>query len=94
VNSKGNAKPIFFYLSIAMGKWGVSHIDTKQVSMVGWCPIGTYLGWLVGMKVEGRHNHLHDEMQYLLQILSFDGTTWIAIFTSSFINISSRLCGV
>jgi hypothetical protein len=58
----------------------------KQVGMGGWC--------LIGMKVEGRHNHLHDEMQYLHRILSFDGVTWIAILASSFIDIFSRLCVV
>ncbi len=94
MNSKGNAIPTFFYLNIMMGKWGVSHIDTKQVGMVRWCSVGTYLGWLIGMKVERQHNHLHDEMQYLPQILSFDGATWIAVPTYSFINISSRLYGV
>jgi hypothetical protein len=94
MNSKGNVIPAFLYSNITMGKWGVSHTDTRQVRMVGWCSIGTYLGWLIGMKVEGQHNHLHDEMQYLPQILSFDGTTWIAIPTYNFINIFSRLCGV
>jgi len=51
--SKGKIILAFSYLSIAMGKWGVGHTDTKQVGMVGWCPGGTYLGWLVSMKVEG-----------------------------------------
>jgi len=77
-----------------MGKWGVGHTDTKQVGMVGWCPGGTYLGWLVSMKVEGWHNHLHDEMQYFHWTLSFDGATWIAIPASGLINISSCLCDV
>jgi len=49
-NSKGNA--ILSFLNITMGKWQVSNIDTKQVGMVGWCLVDTYLGWLVGMKVE------------------------------------------
>jgi hypothetical protein len=31
--------------------------------MYGWVMSGTYLfGWLIGMKVEGWLNHLHDEM--------------------------------
>ncbi len=51
--SKGNAISAFFLFEHRDGKWGVGHTNTKQVGMVGWCPVGTYLGWLVGMKVEG-----------------------------------------
>ncbi len=58
----------------------------KQVGMGGWC--------LICMKVEGQHNHLHDEMQYLHRILSFDIVTWIAILAFTFIDIFSCLCGV
>jgi hypothetical protein len=52
------------------------------------------LGWLVGTKVEGRHNHLHDELQYFHWISSFDNATWIASSASRFVNISSCLCDV
>jgi hypothetical protein len=56
---------------------------------------GRYLpSGLVGMKVKGWCNHLHDEMQYLDWILSFGGIMWIAIPTSSFIDIFPCLCGV
>jgi hypothetical protein len=59
---------------------------TKQLGMAGWC--------LIGMKVEGQHNHLHDEMQYLHWILSFDGVTWIAIPAYGFVDIFLCLRGV
>jgi len=39
---------------------------------------------LVGMKVKGWHNHLHDEMQYFHQISSFNDATWIICRNLSF----------
>jgi hypothetical protein len=82
---KGNAIPTFFSFEHRNGQMG-GQSYYYQVSRYGWMVFGRYLlGWLVGTKVEGRCNHLHDEMQYLHYISSFDGITWIATSTSSLV---------